>query len=385
MPGARAPARRSNCCPAATSRRWRVTRCATCASRWRRGPPTTEVGLLPPAASAHARPGQGPFRPGAQAVLVACCASKARRERRGNRYVRTRWTTRTSRRPSPARHARRGRRGHRHRRRGTGSAIAANKVRGMRAAMATTPTLARYAAEHNGANVLALGPSLRQPKRGPRNRGGVSGHPHDRAALHPPARKVRSRRHRRARHDCVGSPAPDSIVTEEVMAATGSAGPRRAARATALQRECCPTACRRIDAGANRIGVHAGGGVVADVAGVIDHTLLKPRRDAAGNRAALPGGGRVPLRDGVREPDLGGPRRPLLRPHGVGVCSVVGFPLGATTADVKQFETRGRSSMGHRDRHGDQRRRAQVRRPAHGRARHRRGDRRLPPGASSAR
>jgi deoxyribose-phosphate aldolase len=30
----------------------------------------------------------------------------------------------------------------------------------------------------------------------------------------------------------------------------------------------------------------------------------------------------------------------LLRPHGVGVCSVVGFPLGATTPDVKQYETR---------------------------------------------
>jgi deoxyribose-phosphate aldolase len=30
----------------------------------------------------------------------------------------------------------------------------------------------------------------------------------------------------------------------------------------------------------------------------------------------------------------------LLRGSGVGVCSVVGFPLGATTVDVKQYETR---------------------------------------------
>lgn len=43
---------------------------------------------------------------------------------------------------------------------GLGSAIAANKVRGIRAAMCTTRTLARYAREHNGANVLALGASL---------------------------------------------------------------------------------------------------------------------------------------------------------------------------------------------------------------------------------
>jgi ribose 5-phosphate isomerase B len=43
---------------------------------------------------------------------------------------------------------------------GIGSAIAANKVRGVRAAMATDVRLARYAREHNGANVLALGALL---------------------------------------------------------------------------------------------------------------------------------------------------------------------------------------------------------------------------------
>jgi len=43
---------------------------------------------------------------------------------------------------------------------GLGSAIAANKVKGVRAAMCTTPTLARYAREHNGANVLTLGATL---------------------------------------------------------------------------------------------------------------------------------------------------------------------------------------------------------------------------------
>jgi ribose 5-phosphate isomerase B len=43
---------------------------------------------------------------------------------------------------------------------GLGSAIAANKLPGIRAAMCTTPTLARYAREHNGANVLALGAML---------------------------------------------------------------------------------------------------------------------------------------------------------------------------------------------------------------------------------
>ncbi|MBI3048597.1 MAG: RpiB/LacA/LacB family sugar-phosphate isomerase [Acidobacteria bacterium] len=46
---------------------------------------------------------------------------------------------------------------------GLGSAIAANKVAGVRAAMCLNQTLARYAREHNGANVLALGSTLVTP------------------------------------------------------------------------------------------------------------------------------------------------------------------------------------------------------------------------------
>jgi ribose 5-phosphate isomerase B len=43
---------------------------------------------------------------------------------------------------------------------GIGSAIAANKIQGIRAAMAVSETIARYSREHNGANVLTLGASL---------------------------------------------------------------------------------------------------------------------------------------------------------------------------------------------------------------------------------
>jgi len=46
---------------------------------------------------------------------------------------------------------------------GLGSAIAANKIAGVRAAMCLNQTLARYAREHNGANVLALGSTLVTP------------------------------------------------------------------------------------------------------------------------------------------------------------------------------------------------------------------------------
>src|SRR5689334_22349969 len=43
---------------------------------------------------------------------------------------------------------------------GIGSAIAANKVRGVRAALCLNETMARYSREHNGANVLTLGVTL---------------------------------------------------------------------------------------------------------------------------------------------------------------------------------------------------------------------------------
>jgi ribose 5-phosphate isomerase B len=43
---------------------------------------------------------------------------------------------------------------------GIGSAIAANKIRGIRAVMAMSELIARYSREHNGANVLTLGATL---------------------------------------------------------------------------------------------------------------------------------------------------------------------------------------------------------------------------------
>jgi ribose 5-phosphate isomerase B len=46
---------------------------------------------------------------------------------------------------------------------GIGSSIAANKVKGVRAAVCHDQTMARYARQHNGANVLSLGATLITP------------------------------------------------------------------------------------------------------------------------------------------------------------------------------------------------------------------------------
>jgi deoxyribose-phosphate aldolase len=105
--------------------------------------------------------------------------------------------------------------------------------------------------------------------------------------------------------------------------------------------DCCPGRLQGvIDAGASRVGVHAAGGAPAEVAALIDHTLLKPdatRRDIDElcGEAVQFGFATVcvnPTWVGYAARRLAGSR--------VGVCSVVGFPLGATTADVKAYETR---------------------------------------------
>ncbi|HJO39756.1 MAG: RpiB/LacA/LacB family sugar-phosphate isomerase [Vicinamibacterales bacterium] len=48
---------------------------------------------------------------------------------------------------------------------GVGSAVAANKIAGIRAVMATEPLVARYAREHVGVNVLTLGATLVDAQR----------------------------------------------------------------------------------------------------------------------------------------------------------------------------------------------------------------------------
>ena len=66
-----------------------------------------------------------------------------------------------------------------------------------------------------------------------------------------------------------------AIIVEEVAAA----GPRPVVRCAchAVRHECCPDRLRGVlDAGATRVGVHATGGAPADIAAMIDHTLLKP-------------------------------------------------------------------------------------------------------------
>jgi deoxyribose-phosphate aldolase len=129
------------------------------------------------------------------------------------------------------------------------------------------------------------------------------------------------------------------IIVEELAAAQAAPVPARCA-CHSLMFECCPDRLAGVlEAGATRLGLNASGGA-GSVASMIDHTLLKP--DAA----------RKDIEQLCREaadykfatvcvnPTWVATCAQLLRGSGVLVTSVVGFPLGATTPDVKHYETR---------------------------------------------
>ena len=130
------------------------------------------------------------------------------------------------------------------------------------------------------------------------------------------------------------------IIVEELAAAQAAPLPSRCA-CHSLMYECCPDRLAGVlEAGATRLGLNASGGAAGSVASMIDHTLLKPDatrkdieqlcREAADYKFATV----------CVNPTWVATCAQLLRGTGVLVTSVVGFPLGATTPDVKHFETR---------------------------------------------
>jgi deoxyribose-phosphate aldolase len=132
------------------------------------------------------------------------------------------------------------------------------------------------------------------------------------------------------------------IITEEVMAAQKrAAGTPSQCACHAVLYECCPDRLRGvIDAGASRIGLHASGGAAGSVASMIDHTLLKPDATRGDIEKLCREAAEFHFATVCVNPAWVALSAALLRGTGVGVCSVVGFPLGATTADVKHYETR---------------------------------------------
>ena len=131
------------------------------------------------------------------------------------------------------------------------------------------------------------------------------------------------------------------IITEEILQAQPRGGPAGRCACHSVLFDCCPDRLRGVlDAGATRLGVHAAGGAPGGVADMIDHTLLKPDATRGDVEKLCQEAAEFHFATVCVNPVWVALSAARLRGTGVGVCSVVGFPLGATTADVKQYETR---------------------------------------------
>jgi len=129
------------------------------------------------------------------------------------------------------------------------------------------------------------------------------------------------------------------IIVEE-LAAAAQPPPQRCG-CHALLYECCPDRLRGvIEAGATRLGLHAAEGASAGVAAMIDHTLLRPDATQMDIQALCREAAEYGFASVCVNPTWVAECARLLRGTPVTVCSVVGFPLGATTPDTKHYETR---------------------------------------------
>ncbi|MBI1760493.1 MAG: deoxyribose-phosphate aldolase [Acidobacteria bacterium] len=129
-------------------------------------------------------------------------------------------------------------------------------------------------------------------------------------------------------------------ITDQILARLGAGGELHSANGL---ESCSPhhIACA-IQAGATRIGLSAGQANAGsgDVARFIDHTLLKPEATRAEIETLCQEARQNSFASVCVNPYWVKECAFLLHGSPVKVCTVVGFPLGATTADVKAYETR---------------------------------------------
>lgn len=104
----------------------------------------------------------------------------------------------------------------------------------------------------------------------------------------------------------------------------------------------CPERMHRIvDAGASRIGLVLGEAASArDWASLIDHTLLKPEATDDDIRRLCQEAAQFRFASVCVNPTWVRASACHLHGSGVPVCTVIGFPLGATLPDVKAYEAR---------------------------------------------
>ena len=218
---------------------------------------------------------------------------------------------------------------------GIGSSIAANKVPGARAALCYDRATARNSREHNDANMLSLGAQADSAGSGARNPGGLAGDAvcrraapkargqnssaiEEAASQNPDAAAIRMGGAANSATRSAGWISSSSnkliqAITEEIL---GYLGAEKCADLCGLEidelvcpgcDERCAERCARktrkvVEAGAARISAGAAcGPIEADIARLIDHTLLKPEASRDEIRKTLRGSAEIWICLGVRE------------------------------------------------------------------------------------
>jgi len=246
---------------------------------------------------------------------------------------------------------------------GIGSCMAANKVPGVRAALCYDLSSAKNSREHNDANVLALGagligfelakqivdiwlntdctvdrhikrvamindiekgnpPQVTSPSCATENVGDISA---------DDLRKIADRIQSLTGSSC-------KMVDDNIVCTDGNTVIINYGHSTSLNPESVKEI---IDAGAGRIGYTPNGkDVPSDVAKYIDHTLLNPQASAAEITKLCEEAKTYNFASVCVNPCNVKLCSQLLRGTPVKVCSVVGFPFGAATPEIKGMETR---------------------------------------------
>lgn len=98
-----------------------------------------------------------------------------------------------------------------------------------------------------------------------------------------------------------------------------------------------------VSEGASRIsasiGVEAAGGIDTELGRMIDHTLLKPEATVEQVKELCAEAAKYTFASVCINPSYVGLCAQLLKDTQVKVCTVIGFPLGATSTQAKAFET----------------------------------------------
>lgn len=144
------------------------------------------------------------------------------------------------------------------------------------------------------------------------------------------------------------------LITQEVMAHLARSGVSTLSECSTCNGQCLSTCPDRVSAafaaGASRISATLGARrPAAEIAAMIDHTLLKPDATKDQIRQLCQEAKEYGFASVCINPAWVELAADLLRGTPVAVCTVIGFPLGATLTEVKAYESERAIAFGARE------------------------------------